>query len=222
MNLWIRWAPKSPFDSTLLWLCHVIHSLTHTLNIHWTPWPGPVLPAVKEKLEVYARCQLNATYQWEIIMEIYIYTHMCMHAKSLHLCPALWKPHGLYPTRLLCPWDSPGKNSGVGCHALLQRTFLTQGLNLRLSPLHLLHWQEGSFTPSIMWEAHMCVYVCIDNKNTDINMNCIFVSFLNYTAKFSTEWIIFFPFLNNPTYWHLETTQATCDQWCEGTCKNSY
>ena len=28
---------------------------------------------------------------------------------------------------LLCPWDSPGKNTGVGCHALLQGIFLTQG-----------------------------------------------------------------------------------------------
>ena len=40
---------------------------------------------------------------------------------------------GLYPTRLHCPWDSPGKNIGVGCHALLQGIFLTQGSNLRLS-----------------------------------------------------------------------------------------
>ena len=29
-------------------------------------------------------------------------------------------PHGLQPTRVLCPWDSPGKNTGVGCHFLLQ------------------------------------------------------------------------------------------------------
>ena len=35
----------------------------------------------------------------------------------------------LLPTRLLCPWDSPGKNTGVGCHALLQRIFPTQGSN---------------------------------------------------------------------------------------------
>ena len=35
---------------------------------------------------------------------------------------SLW-PHGLYPTRLLCPWDSPGKNTGVGHHALLQGIF---------------------------------------------------------------------------------------------------
>ena len=30
------------------------------------------------------------------------------------------RPHGLQPTRLLCPWDSPGKNTRVGCHFLLQ------------------------------------------------------------------------------------------------------
>ena len=41
-----------------------------------------------------------------------------------------------------CPWDSPGKNTGVGCHALLQGIFPTQGLNLHL--LLLLHWQAGS------------------------------------------------------------------------------
>ena len=44
--------------------------------------------------------------------------------------------------RLLCPRDSPGKNTGVGCHALLQGIFLTQGSNQRL--LRLLHWQVGS------------------------------------------------------------------------------
>ena len=37
--------------------------------------------------------------------------------------------HGLEPMRLLCPWDSPGKNTGVGSHFLLQGIFLTQGLN---------------------------------------------------------------------------------------------
>jgi len=44
--------------------------------------------------------------------------------------------------RFLCPWDSPGKNTGVDCHFLLQGMFLTQGLNPRLR--HLLHWQAGS------------------------------------------------------------------------------
>ena len=40
------------------------------------------------------------------------------------------RPCGLLPTRLLCPWDSPGKNTGIGCHFLLQGIFPTQGLNL--------------------------------------------------------------------------------------------
>ena len=52
------------------------------------------------------------------------------------------QPYGLQPTKLLCPWDSPGKNPRVGCHALLQGTFPTQGLNLGL--LCLLHWQGDS------------------------------------------------------------------------------
>ena len=51
-------------------------------------------------------------------------------AKSFQLCPTLCNP--TQPTRLLCPWDSPGKNTGVGCHSLLQGIFLIQGLNLGL------------------------------------------------------------------------------------------
>ena len=39
------------------------------------------------------------------------------------------RPHGLQPTRLLCPWDSPGKNTGAGCHFFLQGIFPTQGSN---------------------------------------------------------------------------------------------
>ena len=39
------------------------------------------------------------------------------------------QPCGLWPTRLFCPWDFPGKNTGVGCHFLLQGIFLTQGSN---------------------------------------------------------------------------------------------
>ena len=42
------------------------------------------------------------------------------------------QPRGLQPTRLLCPWNYPGKNTGGGCHSLLQGIFLTQGLNLGL------------------------------------------------------------------------------------------
>ena len=57
------------------------------------------------------------------------------------------RPHGLSPTRLLCPWDSPGKNTGMGCHSLLQGIFPIQGLNLGLLPCrwilyHLSHQES--------------------------------------------------------------------------------
>ena len=40
-------------------------------------------------------------------------------AKSLQSCPTVG-PHRRQPTRLRRPWDSPGKNTGVGCHFFLQ------------------------------------------------------------------------------------------------------
>ena len=69
------------------------------------------------------------------------YLYISMHAESLQLCPTLW-PCGLWPSRLLCPYDYPGKNTGVGCRALLQGIFPTQGSKPGLSCL--LHWQAGS------------------------------------------------------------------------------
>ena len=66
---------------------------------------------------------------------------LCVCAKSLsHV--RLFATHGLQPSRLLCPWDSPGKNPGVGCHVLLQGIFLAQALNLRLlrDRWILYHW----------------------------------------------------------------------------------
>ena len=51
-----------------------------------------------------------------------------MNVLVAQLCDFL-RSYGLQPTRFLCPWNSPGKNAGVGCHSLLQGIFLTQGLN---------------------------------------------------------------------------------------------
>ena len=57
-------------------------------------------------------------------------------------CPTLCDPINCSPPGSSVHGDSPGKNTGVGCHALLQGIFSTQGLNPSL--LHLLHWQAGS------------------------------------------------------------------------------
>ena len=72
----------------------------------------------------------------------------CFPSISLFSCSVMsdsLQSHWLLLTRLLCLWDSPGKNTGVGCHFLLQRIFPTQGSNPCL--LHcrwiLYHWTTG-------------------------------------------------------------------------------
>ena len=65
----------------------------------------------------------------------------CLVTKS---CPTLatsWVVAHQAP----CPWDFPGKNTGLGCHFLLQSIFPTQRLNPCL--LWLLHWQVDSLLP---------------------------------------------------------------------------
>ena len=69
------------------------------------------------------------------------------------------QPHGLQPARLLCPWDSPGRNPGVGCRVLLQGIFLTQGLNLgllywRRVHYHLSHTVLSFFLSSFFFSFH--------------------------------------------------------------------
>ena len=54
--------------------------------------------------------------------------------------PTPLRPHGLEPVMFFCPWDSPGKSTGVG--SLLQGIFPTQGSNQSL-----LHWQADSLPP---------------------------------------------------------------------------
>ena len=69
---------------------------------------------------------------------------------------------GSQPARLLFPWDSPGKNTGVGYQALLQGIFPTQGCKLCL--LNLLHWQAGSLLPAPPGKPlELCVRDCITN-----------------------------------------------------------
>ena len=53
------------------------------------------------------------------------------------LCQVTQSYSTLCDPRLLCPWDSPGKNTGVSCHFLLQRIFPTQGSNPGLPPLQV-------------------------------------------------------------------------------------
>ena len=69
----------------------------------------------------------------------------------MHVCSAMFnflQSHGLQSTRLLCPWDPPGKNTGVSCHFLLQGIIPTQGSTLCL--WHLLNQQADSLSLSYL------------------------------------------------------------------------
>ena len=62
---------------------------------------------------------------------------------------------GLQPTSLLCPWDFPGKNTGVGSHSFLQGIFPTQGLNLGL-----LHCRQILYHLSHQGSLQECSNYC--------------------------------------------------------------
>ena len=64
---------------------------------------------------------------------------VCAHTGACSVMSDSLSPCGLQSTRLLCPWNFPSENAGVGCHVLLQGIFPTQGLNSCL-----LHWQVDS------------------------------------------------------------------------------
>ena len=92
---------------------------------------------------------------------------MCLHARSVmsnSLQPRGWNPPG--PS---VHGDSPGKNTGVGCHFLLQGIFLTHELNLHL--LHLLHGQ-ASFYHCTTWDAN----------DHHIQRAGVFITFIAYSS----------------------------------------
>ena len=98
-------------------------------------------------------------------------------------------PHGLLPTRLLCPWNSPGKNTGVGCHALPQGIFLTQGSNPGL-----LHCRQ------ILYRLSHQGSPCLRHIFKSDRFKSVKFKISNSYAKDhlgNTWWIIFTKFTNN-------------------------
>ena len=89
-------------------------------------------------------------------------------------CLTLLWSNGLQSTRLLCPWDFPGKNTGVGCHFLAQGIFSTQELNL-----HLLHWQAGYHWA--IWEALHPLWVDFQSLSCHSGLGAWIMPFQRYT-----------------------------------------
>ena len=85
---------------------------------------------------------------------------MCMLSHSV-MPDSLW-PHGLQLASLCCPWDFPGKNTGVGSYFLPQGIFLTrdQACLSCINRLILYHWgSRGLYKPSWI-KKHVVLYLC--------------------------------------------------------------
>ena len=94
--------------------------------------------------------QIQLTSLKEKVTQIIL--HAAAAAKSLQSFPTL-RPHRRQPTRLPCPWDSPGKNTGAGCHFLL---LILHGFDLIIWSLKreilLTYWSE---LPYCLWKRHV-------------------------------------------------------------------
>ena len=105
-------------------------------------------------------------------------------------CLTLLWFHGLQPISL-CPWDFPGKNTGVDCYFLLQKIFLTQ----RSNPC-LMHWQVDSLPLSHL-ESPCPRHFLIGGLWTWIFFSQQHESELNTTLKSFSDYIFLFPDMGN-------------------------
>ena len=94
-------------------------------------------------------------------------------------CDQLFATPWTLPTRLLCPWKFPGKNTGVGCHFLLQGIFSSQGSNP-----HLLHCQVGSLPLSHQGSLHSAAWLHTKWHSCTLKRGCWKILGFNYFNSF--------------------------------------
>ena len=86
-----------------------------------------------------------------VYMSVWVCEWVCVLVAQSQL--TLCGPVDCSPPELLCPWNSPGKNTGVGSHSLLQGIFLSQGSN----PC-LLHWRRILYHLRCQGSPHKSVF----------------------------------------------------------------
>ena len=77
------------------------------------------------------------------------------------------QPHGLQPTRLLHPWDFPGKSTGVGCHCLLQRRTLVSIFTLVCHKAYFFEQFWVEFARSDLSGVRGAGGVCINCRESE-------------------------------------------------------
>ena len=122
----------------------------------------------------------------------FLYLCMCVLVAQSYLT---LRPHGLQPARLLCPWDSPGKNTEVGSHFLLQGIFPTQRSNSGLMHCRQILYQlshKGS-PKTLEWVAYPFSSESSPSRNW-ARVSCIVGGFFftNWTIGKPTFFFFFF------------------------------
>ena len=125
------------FRIWVLAACKNHTSLLGHSKCHFFPEDLPVYPTVITPNKISQSSLINI--EQENILYRTSDTYVRVYVLSCSARPNSMWPHRLQPSRLLSPWNFPGKDTGVGCHFLLQGIFLTQGLSSIL-----LHWQADS------------------------------------------------------------------------------
>ena len=112
------------------------------------------------RLSLGAHNQRPSQKGWETL-------HMKVKESELAQSCLTLRPHKMSPIRLLCAWDFPGKNTGVGCHFLLQGIFPTQGSNSGLQHYkqtlyHLNHQgsPKGANQTHQRQGSHALLHIC--------------------------------------------------------------
>ena len=128
-------SPRPSFHPPLFWaqvdnLHAMCTKLMTSKDMFYLPVPGLPAPHNTEpgQTEIHGRVQRRSGAPRSHGRPSPDAFRLCLE----HVCsvgPDSLRPHGPQPVRLRCPWDAPGKNTGVGCHFLLQEIFPTQGWN---------------------------------------------------------------------------------------------
>ena len=92
-------------------------------------------------------------YPWYPTLYVCVCVCVCVCISESHsVMSDSLQPHGMQPTRLLCPWNSAGKNTEVGGCSLLQEIFLTQGLNPGLPHCRWILYHLGHQGIPCIWQ----------------------------------------------------------------------
>ena len=143
------------------------------------------------KSHIYFIKNIAIILNYNLIVCIYLYnitssSTAAATAKSLQSCPTLCNPHRRQPTRLCLPWDSPGKNTGVGCHFLLQWM-----KNEKWKWSHSV--VSDSMRPHRQQPTRLLCPWDFPGKSTGVGCHCLLLSVYSITLSANSENFASFP-----------------------------